>query len=97
MGVALGTVEAVSGFHAPACLRIRFRPHFEDCATAFKDEYNLATVIVSMHPDSSTGYELPLEYAVRAVEEHVGGEFLLAALEIRKDGQFYFVKIYCHV
>ena len=61
-----------------------------------KDEDDLTAVIVGMHSDSRTGYETSLEYAVGAVEEHVGGELLFASLELGKDRKVHAFEIYDH-
>ena len=95
MRITLRTIKAVTFSHGPAC---QFRPglSFEYCATTFKNEDNLAAVIVGVHSDSSTGDEPPLKYAVGAVEEHVGGELLFASLELGKDRKVHAFEIYDH-
>ena len=70
---------------------------FEDCAVTLKDEDDLTAVIVGMHSDSRTGYETSLEYAVGAVEEHVGGKFLLSAFEFGEMRNLYFVEFQNHI
>ena len=95
MRITLGTIKAVTFSHGPAC---QFRPRlsFEYCATTFKNEDNLAAVIVGMHPDCRTGNKPTLEYAICAVEEHVGSELLFTTLEIRKDRKVHAFEIYDH-
>ena len=95
MCMALGAVQTVAFANGSAC---QFRPWFlfEDCAAALQNEDNLAAVIVSVHSDSSTGDEPPLEYAVGAVEEHVGSELLFASLELGKDRKVHAFEIYDH-
>ena len=89
--MALGAVQTVAFANGSAC---QFRPWFlfEDCAAALQDEDNLAAVIVGVHSDSSTGDEPTLEYAVGAVEEHVGMEFLFSSLEAGEYAEIYLVE-----
>ena len=67
-----------------------------DESVSAEDEDHLAAVLVSVHSDGCAWDEAALEYAVGAVEEHVGGKFLLASLEFRKVGNRDFVKFYDH-
>lgn len=93
--MSLRAIKTVAFANGSAC---QFRPWllFEDCAAALQDEDNLAAVIVGVHSDSGTWDEPPLEYAVGAVEEHVGGELLFASLELRKDRKVHAFEIYDH-
>ena len=67
-----------------------------DESVSAEDEDHLAAVFVSVHSDGCAWDEAALEYAVGAVEEHVGGKFLLASLEFRQVRNADFVKFYDH-
>lgn len=89
-------IQTVSGRYGAAGRFIIFRPFLMDESVSAEDEYDLAAVLVSVHSDGCAWDEAALEYAVGAVEEHVGCKFLLASLEFRQVGNWYFVKFYDH-
>ena len=94
--MAFRAIQTVSGRYGAAGRFSIFRPFLMDESVSAEDEYDLAAVLVSVHSDGCAWDEAALEYAVGAVEEHVGGKFLLASLEFRQVGNWYFVEFYDH-
>ena len=94
--MAFRAIQTVSGRYGAAGRFIIFRPFLMDESVSAEDEYDLAAVLVSVHSDGCAWDEAALEYAVGAVEEHVGCKFLHTTLEFRQVGNWYFVEFYDH-
>ena len=88
--MALGAIVAEAGMNRG------FLPVHNYRAVAGCDEYDFAAVPVGVHSDGGARNQGCLHYAVGAVKEHPGAEFLISALEIGDDGKFRLVKIYIH-
>ena len=94
--MAFRAIQTVSGRYGAAGRFIIFRLFLMDESVSAEDEYDLAAVLVSVHSDGCAWDEAALEYAVGAVEEHVGCKFLLASLEFQQVGNRDFVEFYDH-
>lgn len=94
--MAFGAIQAVTGRYGAAGCFIIFRTFLMDESASAEDEDHLAAVLVSVHSDGCAWDEAALEYAVGAVEEHVGCKYLLTTLEFRQVGNWDFVEFYDH-
>ena len=94
--MAFRAIQTVSGRYGAAGRFIIFRLFLMDESVSAEDEDHLTTVLVGMHSDGCAWDEAALEYAVGAVEEHVGCKFLLTTLEFRQVGNWDFVEFYDH-
>ena len=91
MAVAFGAVEAIVGRNLSADALLA-GSLFDGGSVTFGDEDHLAAVFMGVEADGCAGNKAASEYAVGAVEEHVGMEFLFSSLEAGEYAEIYLVE-----
>ena len=91
VAVAFGAVEAIVGRNLSADALLA-GSLFDGGSVTFGDEDHLAAVFMGVEADGCAGNKAASEYAVGAVEEHVGMEFLFSSLEAGEYAEIYLVE-----